>query len=148
MNKEAYFEYNGVRYYSGTKFTMKEPKYGQVVEAVFWNSFENNGMKIDVMYKHYNFKGRVCEYHLHINAEDVGSKVIDILEGNYFTELEAKKKYIKDSDIPELFFGWIFYLIIMVVLIIFKDMWLGWIAASAYFFWWRKKIKEENYYYE
>lgn len=148
MNKDVYFEYNGVKYYVGTKFKMKEPKYDRVVEAVFWGVCGCDEHPLDIMYEDYNFNFRICQYHIGVKPEDLPDKIIEITEGNYYTELEARKRYVKDKDIPELFFGWIAYILVMFGLLLFKDWWMGWIAASIYFFNKRKKIKEENYYYE
>lgn len=148
MNNTAYFEYNGVKYYVGTKFKMKEPKYkANVVEAVFYGADIFFDGEFSIMYEDWNF-GKTCRYFIHVKPEDLPDKIIEIVEGNYYTELEARKRYVPDSKIPELFFGWIIYLIAMAVITLFNDRWLGWIAASIYFFNWRKKIKEKNYYYE
>ena len=148
MNKEAYFEYNGVKYYVGTKFKMKEPKYkANIVEAVFCGANIFFDGELSIMYEDWNF-GKTCRYFIHVKPEDLPDKIIEITEGNYYTELEARKRYVKDKDIPELFFGWIAYILVMFGLLLFKDWWMGWIAASIYFFNKRKKIKEENWYYE
>lgn len=82
-----------------------------------------------------------------ISNNELISSIIEILDGNYYTELEQSKQYIPDSKIPELIVGWMMYLVVMAVLTIFNDRWLGWIAVSIYFFNWRKKIKEKNTYY-
>lgn len=148
MNKDIYFEYNGVKYYVGTKFKMKEPKYkANVVEAVFYGADIFFDGEFSIMYEDWNF-GKTCRYFIHVKPEDLPDKIIEIVEGNYYTELEARKRYTPDSKIPELFFGWIIYLIAMAVITLFNDRWFGWIAVSIYFFYKRKKIKEENYYYE
>lgn len=148
MNKDIYFEYNGVKYYVGTKFKMKEPKYkANIVEAVFWGTDIFFDGELSIMYEDWNF-GKMCRYFIHVKPEDLPGKIIEITEGNYYTELEARKRYTPDSKIPELFFCWIIYLIIMAILFIFKDRLIGWIAVSIYFFYKRKKIKEGNYYYK
>lgn len=148
MNNTAYFEYNGVKYYVGTKFKMKEPKYkANVVEAVFYGADIFFDGELSIMYEDWNF-GKTCRYFIHVKPEDLPDKIIEIVEGNYYTELEARKRYVPDSKIPELFFGWIIYLIAMAVITLFNDRWLGWIAVSIYFSYKRNKIKKENYYYE
>ena len=77
----------------------------------------------------------------------IDTVIIEIVNGNYYDELETKKRYRKDSEIPIVQAGWVIYIFIMCLLIIFKDAWIGWIAATLYFFNWRsKKIKEEYYY--
>lgn len=147
-HKDEYFDYNGVRYYTGTKFTMKTEPYERVVNAVFRGASSHNKNLFVVMYEDYNFSGGRCQYSINVNADWFSDHIIEITEGNYYAELESRKRYIKDKDIPDLFFGWIIYLIIMAILVIFNDRWLGWIGASFLFFRWRHKIKEEHYYYE
>lgn len=146
MNKTDYFEYNGVRYYPGTKFKMKEPKYESAIVKARYVENSVNEESILVFYETTEtlVKG---QRGIFIKKEKLSDVIIEILDGNYYTELEQSKQYIPDSKIPELVIGWIMYLFIMVGLIIFNDRWLGWIAASIYFFNWRKKIKEKNTYY-
>lgn len=144
-HKDEYFNYNGVQYYTGTKFTMKTEPYGEIVEAVFEGKGKDSLL---VSYYARNPSYNMCNYTILVKEDWLADHIVELLEGNYYVELESRKRYIKDKDIPELFCGWILYLIIMVVLFIFKDRWLGWTAATVYFFYWRHKIKKENYYYE
>lgn len=147
MNKTDYFEYNGVRYYSGTKFTMKDPRHkANIVKAVFRGADTLFDDEFSIMYEYWDFR-KTCQCFILVKPEDLPDKIVEILDGNYYTELEKSKQYIPDSKIPELVIGWMMYLFIMVGLTIFNDRWLGWIAASIYFFNWRKKIKEKNTYY-
>lgn len=148
MNKEEYFDYNGVRYYAGTKFKMKEPKYkAREVDAVFQGYFYGDKQQIEVFYYDWNSRGNISKHMIPINRNDIDTVIIEIIDGNYYDELEAKKRYRKDSEIPIVQAGWVVYIFIMCLLIIFKDAWIGWIAATLYFFNWRsKKIKEEYYY--
>lgn len=143
-HKDEYFDYNGVRYYTGTRFTIKR-KYDQICTATFigWDTFNKDLCRIQYKYPHnyYYTEGAL------IPRDEMQNYVIEIVEGNYYIEREKNKRYPKDSEIPKLFFGWIIYLIIMAILVIFKDRWLGWIAATIYFFYWRHKIKEEESYY-
>ncbi len=96
MNKDVYFEYNGVKYYVGTKFKMKEPKYkANIVEAVFRGADIFFDGELSIMYEDWNF-GKTCRYFIHVKPEDLPDKIIEITEGNYYTELEARKRYVKD----------------------------------------------------
>lgn len=146
MNKTDYFEYNGVRYYSGTKFTMKEPVYESAIVKARYEENSVNGESVLVVYEPI---GKVVKGQkgIFIKKEKLSDVIVEILDGNYYTELEQSKQYIPDSKIPELVIGWMMYLFIMAGLTIFNDRWLGWIAVSIYFFNWRKKIKEKNTYY-
>lgn len=143
MSKNDCFDYKGVRYYAGTKFKMKI-KYDEIVEAVFVERNDCNAGKIMVRYKS---KYNKCIYSIYINKADLDNIILEICDGNYYDELEAKKHYRKDSEVPIVKMGWIMYIFIMCLLVIFKDAWMGWIAATWFFFTWRhKKLKEEYYY--
>lgn len=137
-----YFIHNGVQYYAGTKFTTKY-QYG-VHQAVFvgYDTYRPDSCAIKIFLP----GGRTST--IPIPKNEVTNHIIELLDGNYFVERDAKRRYFNDSDIPELFFGWIIYIAIMLVLFIFKDRWLGWIAATLYFFNWRNKEKEKHVYYE
>lgn len=146
MNNTDYFEYNGVRYYSGTKFTMKEPVYESAVVTARYVENSFNGESIHVIYEPIGTVVRGMRG-IFIKKEKLPEVIIEILNENYYTELEQSKQYLPDSKIPELVVGWMMYIFVMAVLTIFNDRLIGWIAASIYFFNWRKKIKEKNIYY-
>ena len=141
--KDHYFDYNGIRYYAGTRFKTKYKS--SIVPAYFraWCDHDQNLCWVQVEYP---CTGRTVG--IWIPREEMADHIIEIVEGNHYEERSTKVRYFKDSDITELFFGWIIYLVIMAILFIFKDRWLGWIAATIYFFNWRKKIKEESIYIE
>ena len=55
----------------------------------------------------------------------------------------------KDCDIDGMFLGWVWYIFLMAVSIIFKSAILLWVIISVVFFNWRaKKIKKEGMYVE
>lgn len=141
--KDHYFDYNGTRYYAGAKFTVKYK--GSIVPAHFrsWCKHDPSLCEIVMVYP---WPGRTVA--IWIPRDEMQNEIIEMFEDNHYVERSSKVRHFNDSDIPELFFGWIVYIAIMLVLFIFKDRWLGWIAATLYFFHWRKKIKEENIYIE
>ena len=62
---------------------------------------------------------------------------------------EPVKKYRKDSEIFELYVGWLWYILWMVFATILKEAVAGWILGSIIFFTWKNKIREEKgSYYE
>ena len=71
-----------------------------------------------------------------------------MIGGDYLCEFERKKHYLKESEVPEIIYGWVMYIFIMCLLVIFKHAWAGWIAATIYFFRWKKKKLKEAYYYD
>ena len=148
-HKNDYFDYKGVRYYTGTKFKMKHPIYKALeVEAVFNGYSWGNEQVIDVFYCDHNDMGNERKNGISIKKEDIDKTILEICNGNYYAELAARKKYRKDSEMPEVKMGWIMYIFVMCGLVIFKHAWAGWIAATIYFFRWRKKKMEEEYYYD
>lgn len=148
MSKNDCFDYKGVRYYAGTKFKMNHPMFPSLkVEAVFNGYSWDNEQVISAFYYDYNSMGNVRKNGISIKKADIDDAILEICDGNYYDELEAKKHYRKDSEVPIVKMGWIMYIFIMCLLVIFKDAWMGWIAATWFFFTWRhKKLKEEYYY--
>lgn len=144
MNKNDYFDYNGVRYYAGTRFTTDHDYYTNV-PAYFrgWSSYNPNDCEVTM-----TIGPRKCQKTIWISREEMAEHINEIVEGNYYVEREAKTRSLKDSQIPELFFGWIAYIAVMLVFSIFKDRLGIWVVATCYFFHWRNKIKEENTYVE
>lgn len=142
--RNHYFDYNGERYYAGTRFTT-DYSYYKNIPAFFVgnNPYNENECNIRMTI---DCRGRTVG--INVPREKMGEHINEIIEGNHYVETSAKIRYFRDVDIPELFLGWIAYIVIMLVLFIFNDRWLGWFVVSAYFFHWRKGVKEENIYVE
>lgn len=149
--KNEYFEYKGQRYYAGTKFTMKKGTgYDRdtIVIATFRGYANNNP---EDLYICYNIKKlqRITETSVCIivNRNKINDYIIDIVSGNYYMELESRKKYCKDSDIPELIIGWPLYIFLMILATIFHKTIGAWIMLTVIFFTWRHNLKTKEYYY-
>lgn len=149
--QNEYFEYKGQRYYAGTKFTMKKRNsYDQwrTVEATFRGYSVLNNKKFSICYKDMNVKSRLgADYCFDVTYDELQDIIIDITSGNYYVELAEKKRYVSDSNIPELVVGWPLYIFLMIGSSIFNDRVSGWILITIIFFIWRHKLKEEEYYY-
>lgn len=140
--ENEYFEYNGVRYCAGTKFKMK--KDDQIVIAIFLGYSGLNDTDVTIKYqKQYDR----YEYFKYVKKTNMQNIVLEIVPGNYYVELTARKKHPKESEIPEMIMGWCLYIFVMLGLTIFNDRVAGWIAVTAFFFWWRHNKMEEEYYY-
>jgi hypothetical protein len=64
------------------------------------------------------------------------------------TRIPTEKKR-KDGDIDGLFLGWVWYIFLMAISLVFKGTLALWITLSVLFFCWRaKKIKEDGTYIE
>lgn len=61
--------------------------------------------------------------------------ITEILQPVYYVE---KNKTLPPCD--DVFYGWIFYIIVMAVGLIFKDRWIIWVAATILFFTWKKGL--------
>ena len=142
--KNDYFDYNGVRYYAGTKFTTNHD-YHIDVPAYFrgWKPNDPNVYEITM-----TIGPKKCQTTIWVPKEEMAARINEIVDGNHYVEMESRIGYCKDSDIPELFFGWIAYIAIMLVLCIFRERVGAWILVSCYFFYWRHKIKEDNMYFK
>lgn len=70
----------------------------------------------------------------------------NINNGTFVCQDKSKLTFSKELEIDGLFLAWIWYIFIMLVAIIFKDVILIWILASYIFFDYRKnKLKEAGY---
>lgn len=139
MRFRDYFEVNGIKYYTGTIFITQ--KMGRHVEATF--------VGYDMYYSKYIYT---------INSGGCRHITHDEYFWDHFVSVTDKKnesahipilKTKKDSDIDGLFLGWLWYIFLMAISVIFKGAIAWWIFISVVFFSWRsKKIKEEGTYYE
>ena len=150
--QNEYFEYKGQRYYAGTKFKMqKRNSYDQwrIVVATFEGYWYGDSNKLYFCYKDMNVKSPLgSDYSFFATRDEVEDIVIEIVPGNYYVELEARKRYVKDSNIPELVIGWPLYIFCMIGGMIFKGYFNGgWLLITLIFFVWRHYLKTKEYYY-
>jgi len=64
--------------------------------------------------------------------------IVEIIEPVYYEE--PQKVYVNNRICPpeeDIFVGWLWYIVIMAVGIIFKDRLMIWVFATAYFFLWK-----------
>lgn len=132
-----YMKYQGQYYDVGTKVKIKGPM--GVVGATFegWKYrgegcfTADSGSYFD-LYNNYNFSA--------VN------KFIEKIVEPVYPDLQPTETYTNGGfGMPsrnkppswEVEIGWIWYIAIMLVLIIFKDRWLGWTAATVIFFGWK-----------
>ena len=134
---QNYFIINGVKYYAGTIFIVKNM--GIEEEASF--------ICYDVSRNKYVYKIRDCKYHM--DEATFMNRFVRIAHkvNNKICGPIVKTK--RDTEIDGLFLGWIWYIFLMMASVIFKDVIWLWILISVVFFSWRfKKIKEEGTYIE
>ena len=131
-----YFVYNGKKYYTGTVVILKTGQNNV-------GSFICHNLKNDLYV--FNISGR--RYHFRTNDfERVVVSITDQVDENVHMPVQ---KTFKDSDIPGLLLGWVWYIFLMAICTLFKGNVCFWVVISVLFFTWRKKkIKEEGTYYD
>lgn len=135
--KSDYFDYNGNRYYIGTRFIINY-KNVHVTAHFIGKSFKDQNI-IDIIIDN----GLKYPTMTSLKESDFQKMIIEILPISWYDEMERRKKYVNDSDMPELIIGWMLYIFIMVGSSIFNGREYGWILITVLFFWWRHNIKEE-----
>ena len=135
--KRDYFIHNGTKYYTGTVIIVRNGRSTSEASFIYYDEEWNK----------YCYKIKDCKYHVYPEYfEDVLVEVTDKRDDRVRMP-QVKQK--KDIDIDGLFLGLIWYIVLMVVSVIFKDAIGLWILWSYLFFSWRnKKIKEEGTYIE
>ena len=139
---QNYFTYKGKTYRTGTIFTVKEFNYCCGIcekEATF--------IAYNTEYDMAKFKiGDVVHSRPSNMLDGWIISVTDKLNENARLPVEKQRK---DAEIDGLFEGWIVYIFLMIISIIFNGNIGFWILWSYLFFSWRnKKIKEEGTYIE
>lgn len=142
MAYRNYFVYNGKQYYTGTIFIVNE--HSKQIEAIFicYNMdtkkyiYKTKNKTID------GCKWMVYEKYFYNHLVSVTDKIDNTAHMPFV-------KQFKDSQINGLFLGWMWYIFLMIISVIFKDAIGLWILWSVVFFSWRKKkIKKEGTYIE
>lgn len=122
---EKYLKYKGKYYDVGTKVKIKTRWYG-IQEATFygWGAWPFRGEKVSEQY--YSF--------------EIEKYIVEIVEP---VEVVVESISTNDKSYPSAWdveIGWMWYIIIMVVGLLFKDKWIIWICATAFFFLWKSGL--------
>ena len=134
---QNYILLNGKKYYSGSVFIVN--CMGKESEATL--------IGYNREYESYFFKinNKTCRMKSEIFKK---SFVRAVDSASTYTHIPEEKKR-KDLDVDGLFLGWVWYIFLMAVSVIFNGAVFLWILISIVFFSWRaKKIKEEGTYIE
>lgn len=135
--KQNYFLANGIKYYTGTIFTVNHN--GKQVDATF--------ICYDTNYNKFIYKIQDCMYI--VGDDDFRSRFITATERKDYTVTMPVKKQMRDFEIEGLFIGWMWYVFLMAISTILNGAIYFWILISAVFFSWRaNKIKREGMYIE
>ena len=130
-NMSWYLYYKGVYYDVGTKVRIKT-RWGEIVTATFVGG------------------GNYKPYVMYFNLSKPESYIVEILEPVYYKEteenVEAKKENIFTStgsgswsSHDDVFHGFLLYIAVMAVTIIFKERIGLWILETLIFFGWKAK---------
>ena len=134
---QNYFVVNDTKYYTGTVFLVKNM--GREEEASF--------VCYDLTRKKYVYKINDCKYHM--DEITFQNRFIGITDKANHEVRVPTIKTKKDTEIGGLLLGWMWYIFLMVISVIFKDAVGLWIFISIVLFSWRsRKIKEEGTYSE
>lgn len=134
---QNYFIANGKKYYTGTVIIVEH--LGKQVEASF--------MYYDVDMNKYFYKIKNCTHA--VPTEYFNRVFIGATDKTDPTVHLPVIKTKKDFQIDGLFLGWMWYIFLMLISVIFNGAIGLWILISIVFFSWRaKKIKKEGTYIE
>ena len=140
--KQNYFEYNGVKYYSGTEFKIKKYIESTAYDLAYFVYYDTDHDTIWYQIAYTNQRrGMPMEKFL---------KCFQGITGKVSNSIHPPiAKQLKDYQIPALFFGWVWYIALMFVAAILNGVIIYWVVLSIFFFNWRKDvIKKEGYYVE
>lgn len=135
--RENFIVINGAKYCTGTVFMINFN--GKVQEAAFICYIT----KTNVVYC------KLKDANWFISADDFRSRIIEITN-KFDSSVHMPHVYKKpEMEVDGLFIGWLWYVFLMAISTIFKDVIGLWILISVAFFSWRKgKLKEEGTYCE
>ena len=133
---QNYIFFNGKRYYAGSVFIVNcMGKESEAVLIGYNNEYASYFFKIN------NKTCRMTERVFKNSFVRATDKVVC-----HHIPAEQQRK---DFDIDGMFLGWVWYIFLMAVSVIFKSAILLWIIISVVFFNWRaKKIQKEGMYVE
>ena len=135
--KQGYFIVNGAKYHTGSIFIIKDM--GKNVEASF--------LYYDTDKQRYFYKIKDCVWN--VDNKNFWRMFVSTTDKRDESMRAPTTKTKNDIEIPGLFIGWVWYIFLMAISVIFNGAIFFWILYSVIFFKWReKKIKEEGTYVE
>lgn len=135
--KQGYFIVNGAKYHTGSIFIIKDM--GKNVEASF--------LYYDTDKQRYFYKIKDCVWN--VDNKNFWRMFVSTTDKRDESMRAPTTKIKNDIEIPGLFIGWVWYIFLMAISVIFNGAIFFWILYSVIFFKWReKKIKEEGTYVE
>lgn len=130
--RQNYFIVDGEKYYTGTVFIIKDG--GKPSEASF--------ICYDTDHLRYIYKIKGCTWYVDPeNFQRWFVAVTDKVDEKVHMPVTKTKK---DTEIDGLFIGWMWYIFLMAISVVFKDAIGLWIFISVVFFSWRKKKRKEE----
>lgn len=137
---QDYFIYNGNKYYSGTQINILQSNSNNTYDLAYFIYYD-----VDYDAVWYQI---ACTNQLRFSSMKTFLKNFGGVTGKVEPAIHPPvEKKLKDSQIPKLFFGWCWYIFIMLLLFIFKEAIFGWIISSIVFFSWRSDVIEKEGYY-
>lgn len=132
-----YFVVDGEKYYTGTIFTLNEM--GKEVEATF--------ICYDTEHNRYIYRIDGCTWR---SSDKYFQKFfIAVTDKRDSKEHMPVKKKMNEFNISGMFLGWVWYIFLMLIIVLFRERIGLWILTTAVFFSWRSnKIKKEGTYIE
>lgn len=138
--KLNYFEFKGQRYPVGAVVKINEKEMKSVgadyPHVTILNHYVNaNGTHTCLISRSYNDWGVIksCEIEMFFNNfEDVVEEVV------LLPTKQHGNKY-KDTEVDAMLYGWIYYILVMLIATIFNGRIFIWIVASIIFWTWRKR---------
>lgn len=143
MNQMPYFEFKNTKYGIGTIVKIPYLRRGNLVS-------QNNPTQIATFVGGGNFQLSSCYGFICLNIEELDDKYrkyVEIIKPIYYQEPESptpQNIFVKTKSgswdaYNDVCIGLIWYIIIMLVGIIFKDRLTIWICATVVFFIWKSK---------
>ena len=130
---KKYMKYKGKYYDVGTICKIKGTNGPKLVRFMGWH-FQNDRWNFELvdkndygLYNSYNRSG-VMDYCL---------EIVHPIYPDLTPVVSTKPDNPNKPPSWEVEVAWIWYIAIMVVLVIFKDRWIGWIATTVIFFLWK-----------
>lgn len=92
---------------------------------IFWTGIPGN-------------KALFC-YHPSISPDEIVERIV----GRPPPVNENQVEYYRDSEVSVVMLGWVFYILFMIGIMIFKDFIVGWVFGTVFFYFWRKHKLEK-----